>query len=193
MTSLRLDPAAVIADLDELASQSGGRFAGADRLAWTPRWLQAREWLRAKLDAIGLEPRLDEAGNMWASIDGESDGFLIVGSHIDAVPEGGWLDGALGLMTALEVVRQLRRQGGPLAIGVRFVDWADEEGARFGRSLLGSSACAGTLVPDDVRTLTDANGVTLGDALAACDIDLDRAVRAAGSLGGAAAYLRAPH
>lgn len=189
MTSLRLDPAAVIADLDELASQSGGRFAGADRLAWTPRWLQAREWLRAKLDAIGLEPRLDEAGNMWASIDGESDGFLIVGSHIDAVPEGGWLDGALGLMTALEVVRQLRRQGGPLAIGVRFVDWADEEGARFGRSLLGSSACAGTLVPDDVRTLTDANGVTLGDALAACDIDLDRAVRAAGSLGGAAAYL----
>ncbi len=189
MTSLRLDPAAVIADLDELAKQSGGRFAGANRLAWTPRWLETRQWLRSKLEAIGLEPRLDDAGNMWASIDGESDGFLIVGSHIDAVPDGGWLDGALGLLTALEVVRQLRRNGGSLAIGVRFVDWADEEGARFSRSLLGSSACAGTLVPDDVRTLTDSNGVTLGDALAACDVDLDRAVGATGSLEGAAAYL----
>jgi len=189
VTSLRLDPAAVIADLDELAGQSGGRFAGADRLAWTPRWLETRQWLRAKLEAIGLEPRLDEAGNMWASIDGESDRFLIVGSHIDAVPDGGWLDGALGLLTALEVVRQLQRNGDRLAIGVRFVDWADEEGARFSRSLLGSSACAGTLVPDDVRTLTDTNGVTLGDALASCDVDLDHAVGATKSLTGAAAYL----
>ena len=102
---------------------------------------------------------------------------MIVGSHIDAVPDGGWLDGALGLMTALETVRQLARAGSKPPIGVRFVDWADEEGARFGRSLLGSSACAGTLVPDDVRDLRDAEGVTLGDALAACDVDLDRAPR----------------
>jgi N-carbamoyl-L-amino-acid hydrolase len=189
VTALQLDPAAVIADLDELANESGGRFAGADRLAWTPRWLEARRWLRAKLAEIGLEPRLDEAGNMWASIDGESDRFLIVGSHIDAVPDGGWLDGPLGLLTALEVMRQLRRNDTSLPVGIRFVDWADEEGARFSRSLLGSSACAGTLVPDDVRTLTDANGVALGDALAECDVDLDRAVEAAKSLEGAVAYL----
>jgi N-carbamoyl-L-amino-acid hydrolase len=189
VTALQLDPAAVIADLNELANQSGGRFAGADRLAWTPRWLEARQWLRTKLQEVGLEPRLDEAGNMWASIDGESDRFLIVGSHIDAVPDGGWLDGVLGLLTALEVLRQLRRNGASLPVGVRFVDWADEEGARFSRSLLGSSACAGTLVPDDVRTLTDANGVRLGDALAECEVDLDRAVAATKSLEGAAAYL----
>jgi beta-ureidopropionase / N-carbamoyl-L-amino-acid hydrolase len=189
MSALRLDPSVVVADLDELAEQSGGRFAGADRLAWTPAWLGARRWLQAKLEAIGLEPHTDAAGNLWAAIPGESDEFLIVGSHIDAVPDGGWLDGALGLLTALEVMRQLKQRGGSLPIGVRFVDWADEEGARFSRSLVGSSAAAGTLVADDVRTLTDADGATLADALAACDVDVDAADAAAASLTGALGYL----
>jgi N-carbamoyl-L-amino-acid hydrolase len=189
MSALELDPAAVIADLDELAEQSGGRFAGADRLAWTPAWLGARQWLRSKLEAIELEPHTDAAGNLWAGIDGESDEFLIVGSHIDAVPAGGWLDGALGVLTAVEVMRQLRRRGGSLPIGVRFVDWADEEGARFSRSLVGSSAAAGTLVADDVRTLTDADGITLADAMAACEVDVDAATDAGTSLTGALGYL----
>ncbi len=114
---------------------------------------------------------------------------MIVGSHIDAVPSGGWLDGALGLMTALETIRQLARAGTPPPIGVRFVDWADEEGARFGRSLLGSSACAGTLDPDEVRDLRDADGVTLAHALAVCGVDLDGAPAAAERLTGAVAYL----
>ncbi len=189
MSDLRLDPAAVIGDLDELAAQSGGRFAGAKRLAWSPDWVKAREWLTAKLTDAGLVPERDQAGNLWARIDGERPEFMIVGSHIDAVPDGGWLDGVLGLMTALETVRQLSRSGVKPPIGVRFVDWADEEGARFGRSLIGSSACAGTLVPDDVRGLTDPDGVTLGDALAACGVDLDGAGAASERLGGAVAYL----
>ncbi len=189
MSSLRLDPQAVIADLDELASQSGGRFAGAKRLAWTPEWLEARSWLRSKLAECGLEADQDPAGNLWAAIDGDREQFLIVGSHIDAVPDGGWLDGALGLLTALETIRQLARSDTKPPIGVRFVDWADEEGARYGRSLLGSSACAGTLDPDDVRELTDAGGVTLGDALAACEVDLDAASSAKDRLDGAVAYL----
>ena len=189
MSALELDPAAVIADLDELADQSGGRFAGANRLAWTPAWLGARQWLRAKLEAIELEPHTDAAGNLWAGIAGESDEFLIVGSHIDAVPAGGWLDGALGVLTAVEVMRQLRRRGGSLPIGVRFVDWADEEGARFSRSLMGSSAAAGTLVASDVRTLTDADGITLADAMAGCEVDVDAATDAGASLTGALGYL----
>ena len=184
-----LDPQRVIADLEELARQSGGRFAGADRLAWTERWQETRGWLRGRLAAIGLEPAVDAAGNLWASLHGEREGFVIVGSHIDAVPDGGWLDGVLGLMTALETMRALRESGERLPVGVRFVDWADEEGARFGRSLLGSSAAAGTLVPDDVRTLTDAGGVTLGDALSANGVDLDGAGAAADRLKGAIAYL----
>jgi hydantoinase/carbamoylase family amidase len=189
MSGLRLDPAAVVADLDELAEQSGGRFAGADRLAWTPAWLGARQWLRGTLEAIGLEPHTDAAGNLWAAIAGEADEFLIVGSHIDAVPDGGWLDGALGVLTALEVMRQLQRRGGSLPIGVRFVDWADEEGARFSRSLIGSSAAAGTLVADDVRALTDANGIMLADALATCGVEVDGADAAGASLAGALGYL----
>ena len=189
MTELRLDPQAVIADLDKLATKSGGRFAGAKRLAWTPEWLEARSWLNAKLVALGLEPERDQAGNLWAGIDGAAERFIIVGSHIDAVPNGGWLDGVLGAMTALETIRQLARAGGTPPIGVRFVDWADEEGARFSRSLLGSSACAGTLDPGEVRDLRDADGVKLADALTGCGVDLDDAPAAAERLTGAVAYL----
>jgi N-carbamoyl-L-amino-acid hydrolase len=189
MLELALEPTAVIADLDELATQSGGRFAGAKRLAWSPDWLAARSWLRGKLETIGLPISEDIAGNIWATVQGETDAFLIVGSHIDAVPDGGWLDGVLGLMTALETVRQLKALPGRPPVSVRFVDWADEEGARFTRSLLGSSACAGTLVPDDVRELRDSGGVTLGEALANCGVDLDRAAAATTSLEGALGYL----
>ena len=131
--TFRLDTAAVIADLDELATQSGGRFAGAKRLAWSPDWLAARDWLRGKLDQIGLPVTQDLAGNIWATVQGDTDAFLIVGSHIDAVPDGGWLDGVLGLMAALETVRQLAGADLRPPVTVKFVDWADEEGARFGR------------------------------------------------------------
>ncbi|HTX31838.1 MAG TPA: Zn-dependent hydrolase [Solirubrobacteraceae bacterium] len=189
MNHLTLDPAAVIADLDELADQSGGRFAGAKRLAWTPEWEQARAWLRGKLTDAGLEPHQDAAGNLWAAIPGERDAAIIVGSHIDAVPDGGWLDGALGALTALETVRQLKRSGEVPPLTVRYVDWADEEGARFGRSLIGSSACAGTLEPGPIATLKDAEGTALVDALAACGVELEQAPNARDSLRAAVVYL----
>src|SRR5580704_3745456 len=139
--------------------------------------------------ARNQERRAVRGGETARPVAGVEDHFMIVGSHIDAVPNGGWLDGALGLMTALETVRQLSRAGTTPPIGVRFVDWADEEGARFGRSLLGSSACAGTLDPDEVRDLRDAEGVTLVDALASCGVDLDTASDAAERLKDAVAYL----
>ncbi len=145
--------------------------------------------MRGKLDAIGLPIAEDVAGNLWATVQGQTDDFLIVGSHIDAVPEGGWLDGVLGLMTALETVRQLAALQTPPPVSVRFVDWADEEGARFTRSLVGSSACAGTLVPDDVRNLRDSGGLTLVEALANYGVDLDQATNATTSLAGAVGYL----
>jgi len=189
MTSLHLDPAAVIADLDELAARSGGRFAGAKRLAWTSDWREARAWLTGKLKDAGLEPEVDAAGNLWATLAGASEDCLIVGSHIDAVPDGGWLDGALGVLTALETIRQLSHSGQTPPLTVKFVDWADEEGARFGRSLVGSSAVAGTLAPDDVRTLADADGITMVDALSTCGVALDRMGDAKSGLHGAVAYL----
>jgi N-carbamoyl-L-amino-acid hydrolase len=186
--TLQIDVDAVLADLRELRERFGGPD-GARRLAWTPEWQAARAWLREKLDALPVTVREDPAGNIWAALpgDGSTDGFVIVGSHIDAVPAGGWLDGALGLMAALGAVRALAAADALPPVEVRLVDWADEEGARFGRSLLGSSAAAGTLDPDDVRDLLDSEGTRLQDALAACGVDLDAAAGATASLDGARA------
>jgi hydantoinase/carbamoylase family amidase len=183
---LEVDADRVIADLRELADLTGGP-AGARRLAWSPDWLKAREWLTEKLAELPVTVDRDVAGNIWAELSGGGKGFVIVGSHIDAVPSGGWLDGALGITAALGVLRAL--DGSEPPVTVRFVDWADEEGARFGRSLLGSSAVAGTLDPDEVRDLRDARGTRLEDALKECGVDLDEAPQAADRLDGARAYL----
>ncbi|HEX2413059.1 MAG TPA: Zn-dependent hydrolase [Solirubrobacteraceae bacterium] len=176
-----------IALLRDLAERTSDEH-GAQRVAWTDTWALARRWLREQLDAIpGVAVDVDPAGNLWASAPGESERFVIVGSHLDSVPDGGWLDGALGVVAGLEVVRALA--GEPRALGLRVVDWADEEGARFGRSLFGSSAAAGTLDPVAVRGLTDRDGVALPDALAAHGVDLERAGAAQAGLDGAVAYL----
>jgi hydantoinase/carbamoylase family amidase len=189
--SAALDPERVLADLRELAAASGGEHAGAKRLAWSPDWTAAREWLVGKLDEVpSVVVDRDEAGNLWATLPGQrDDAFVIVGSHIDAVPSGGWLDGCLGLLSALEVLRTLAGADAPPPVTVKLVDWADEEGARFGRSLVGSSAVAGTLDADDVRGLLDADGVTLADAMASVGVDLDGAGAAAARLEDAKAYV----
>jgi hydantoinase/carbamoylase family amidase len=188
--TLEIDVDHVLADLGELHQRHGGED-GARRLAWSPDWQAAREWLQGRLAELPVTVDVDEAGNLWAELPGASaDGdFVIVGSHIDAVPSGGWLDGCLGVLSAVGVLRALATAGEPPPVTVRLVDWADEEGARFGRSLLGSSAVAGTLDPDDVRDLRDASGTRLEDALAACGVDLDGAAAPASRLHGARAYL----
>ena len=161
---------------------------GAQRIAWTDTWIAAREWLRHELDGIeGVTVDTDEAGNTWASAPGEHERFVIVGGHLDSVPNGGWLDGALNVLAGLEVLRAHAHEERP--VGLKLVDWADEEGARFGRSLLGSSACAGTLDPEAVRGLTDRDGWALPDALAAHGVTLERMKESGSRLQGAAAYL----
>ncbi len=159
-----------LADLHELAALTGGPD-GARRLAWSADWRTAREWLLGKLALLGVEVERDVAGNLWATRAGERAAVMVVGSHIDSVPHGGWLDGALGVCAALEVLRGTQGETPPVTI--KLIDWADEEGARFGRSLLGSSAAAGTLDPEAVRGLRDAAGVALPDALRENGIELD--------------------
>src|SRR5205814_5685898 len=111
--------------------------------------------------------------------------------HIDSVPNGGWLDGCLNILGGLEVLRRIAGQGGQGTppVTIRLVDWADEEGARFGRSLFGSSAASGALVPDEVRNLTDKQGLKLADAIKQHGIDIDRVLDARKELKNAAAYL----
>jgi hydantoinase/carbamoylase family amidase len=181
-------PERVLADLRELDRLTGGPD-GARRVCWTPVWEEARRFLRERLAAIGgVTVEIDEAGNLWASLAGERDEAVAFGSHIDSVPNGGWLDGALGVMAALEVLRAAAEAGAPPRT-VRLVDFADEEGARFGRSLFGSSAVAGTLDPAAVRDFSDADGRPIGEVLAEYGVELDRAPEAASRRDGLAAYL----
>jgi len=187
MQAEQVDARRAVEELKELADLTGGPD-GARRVAWTDEWKKAREWLRVKLEEIdGLEIEIDEAGNLWATAPGDSKKAVILGGHIDSVPEGGWLDGALNTIAALEVLRVLAPQQRPVTL--RLVDWADEEGARFGRSLFGSGAAAGTLKPDDVRGLKDRDGITLPDAIREHGVDLDRVNEAGGQLENAIAYL----
>jgi hydantoinase/carbamoylase family amidase len=177
----------VLADLRELADLTGGPD-GARRVCWTDEWVRAREFLHSRLAELPVEVQVDAAGNLWADLPGDGDGFVIVGSHVDSVPAGGWLDGALGEFTAVEALRSQAEVGRP-PVGLRLVDWADEEGARFGRSLFGSSACAGTLDVDEVRDLRDRDGERLEDVVARHGVELERAHESRAQLRGARAYL----
>src|SRR3954451_18995769 len=161
----------VIADLRELALRTSTPD-GAQRLAWGPVWRDAREWFAGKIGELGLRIQTDAAGNNWVTLPGSSAKTVIIGSHLDSVPNGGWLDGALGVMTALEALRM--HAGTTPPVTLKLVDWADEEGARFGRSLLGSAAAAGSLNANDVRELKDREGTALVDALKENGIELDR-------------------
>jgi N-carbamoyl-L-amino-acid hydrolase len=139
-------------------------------------WRDAREWLDAKVAALGLRADTDAAGNRWIALPGDSSRTVVIGGHLDSVPNGGWLDGPLGVLSGLDALVRYRTRPRPVTLAV--ADFADEEGARFSRSLLGSSAASGTLVPDSVRHLTDSNGVGLPDALGECGVNLDRMPRA---------------
>ena len=183
-----LTPSRTVQELRELRELTGNED-GAQRVAWTDTWAQAKEWLSGKLAGTGVEEETDEAGNQWFTLRGASDRTLLIGGHIDSVPNGGWLDGCLNVMAGVEVLRRLAEDGEP-ALTVRLVNWADEEGARFGRSLFGSSAAAGSMSDqDELRQRKDADGVTLPDAIAAHGVDLDRALDARKQLENAVAYL----
>jgi len=181
------DPARLLGDLRALAELTATE-AGAQRLAWTHTWATARDFERELLAELPVTVEVDEAGNLWATLPGERPEALILGSHIDSVPDGGWLDGALGVLAGLEVLRGIAAAGTPPRT-VKLVDWADEEGARFGLSLMGSSAVAGKLDPDFVAALRDAGGTTALDALAAHGVEVARMPEAHGRLDGALAYL----
>jgi N-carbamoyl-L-amino-acid hydrolase len=183
-----LQPARVVTQLRELRELTGDEN-GAQRVAWTDTWARARAWLAEGLADLPLEVERDEAGNDWYTLRGDSERTVLIGGHMDSVPNGGWLDGCLNVLGGAGVLRRIAEEGTP-PVTVRLVDWADEEGARFGRSLFGSSAAAGSMQDqDDLRALRDRDGVTLPDAIGAFDVDLDRATEARRQLESAVAYL----
>jgi N-carbamoyl-L-amino-acid hydrolase len=184
-----LDPRRTVRELQELRALTGDEN-GAQRVAFTPTWRKAREWLRSRFDGLPVEMHVDAAGNFWATLPGERPEALLIGGHIDSVPDGGWLDGCLNVVAGIEVLRRIHaRSGGRPPVTVRIVDWADEEGARFGKSLFGSSACSGSLDMDEARRLVDKDGVRLPDALAAVGVDFERVKESGVELDTAATYL----
>ncbi len=186
---MSLDPKRTIAELKELRALTCDEH-GAQRVAFTPMWVMTRAWLREKLAGLPIETHVDAAGNFWATLRGESDQALLIGGHMDSVPNGGWLDGCLNVMAGVEVLRRINAQyGGKPPITIHLVDWADEEGARFGKSLFGSSACSGKLDMNEARKLKDKAGVSLPDALKGVGVDFERVKECGVELKHAAAYL----
>ena len=187
--SAAVNPQRTIAELRELRALTGDEN-GAQRVAFTPTWAKARAWLRRKLDAIPAEVHDDAAGNTWATLCGTSEKALLIGGHMDSVPNGGWLDGCLNVLAGVEILRRIAAEyEGRPPFTVRLVDWADEEGARFGKSLFGSSACSGNLDMDEARGLTDKDGIRLPDALREHGIDFENVKASGDELANAAAYL----
>ena len=185
---MALQPSRVVAGLKQLRELTGDDD-GAQRVAWTETWARGRAWLAESLADLPLEVTRDAAGNDWYTLRGDSERAVLIGGHMDSVPNGGWLDGCLNVLAGAEVLRRIAEEGTP-PVTVRLVDWADEEGARFGRSLFGSSVAGGSMADqDDLRKLTDRDGVSLPEAIGAFGVDLDRATEARAQLVGAAAYL----
>ena len=179
----------VLSHLDELRALTADE-QGAQRVAWSPTWLKARAWFDEKLRDLPVEHHLDAAGNHWVTLKGASEKALVIGSHLDSVPNGGWLDGCLGVLAGLEVLIGLARTyNGKPPCTIRLVDWADEEGARFGRSLFGSSAFAGNHTIQADRSRTDRDGTTLEAALRHCGIEVGAIGEACAEQKDLAAYL----
>jgi N-carbamoyl-L-amino-acid hydrolase len=184
-----LDPKRTVAELKELRQLTSDEN-GAQRVAFTRMWSLTRSWLREKLGALPVEVHVDEAGNLWSTLRGASSRELVIGGHMDSVPNGGWLDGCLNVLAGVEILRRIAAQyGGRPPVTVRLVDWADEEGARFGKSLFGSSACSGTLDMDEARSLRDRDGVSLPDALRGVGVEFENVKKCGRELANAAAYL----
>lgn len=157
---MKINAERFLADLHALREfGASGVGKGVVRPAYTQADVAARDWLAGRFEDAGLQVAMDGMGNLFGLAEGPS---LLMGSHSDSQPEGGWLDGALGVVAALEVARASREAGGP-AISV--VSFQDEEG-RFGVTT-GSAVWSGHLPQADADVLTDHGGVTLADARAA--------------------------
>ncbi|MEX0344639.1 MAG: M20/M25/M40 family metallo-hydrolase, partial [Rhizobiaceae bacterium] len=153
------NPDRFLSDLHELRRfGASGVGKGVQRPAFSKDDIAARKWLAARFEAAGLKPHFDPAGNLFGLAEGPS---LLLGSHTDSQPEGGWLDGALGVVAALEVARACR-EAGPAGPPISVVSFQDEEG-RFGVTT-GSSIWTGHISLEEADSLTDHQGVTFANA-----------------------------
>ncbi len=162
---------------------------GMDRVAYSPEDIAGRDYTIKLMQEAGLETRLDAAGNIIGRRAGSDDNLpaIALGSHTDTVPKGGKYDGALGVMGAIEVIRTLEEQGHRTRHPLEVIDFANEEGTRFHRWLVGSRSMSGLLEQEDLDALDD-DGLSLGPCIADIGGDLSRIGEAVRSPGELAAY-----
>ncbi|MBI4593972.1 MAG: Zn-dependent hydrolase [Candidatus Rokubacteria bacterium] len=164
---------------------------GVTRPAWSPPHEAARAWLLDEMRAAGLAAWVDAAGNIFGGLGTSAFDaarpVVLTGSHIDTVPEGGILDGALGVLTGLECLQVIRERRAPHRLPLAVAAWSDEEG-RYG-SLFGSRAFCGKLAGARIPELAAVDGERLVDAMARCGFDAQRAAQAQAPAGGVAAYV----
>ena len=179
----------LLADLQALSAIGGLTDGGVDRLAWSDADLAGRRWFAKRMQEAGLEARLDAALNVFGHVPGTTGPYLLTGSHLDSVPNGGRLDGAYGAVAALEVLRTLVESKNPIAPLVEVVGFSDEEGVRFASGLIGSLALTGELDTAKLGEAHDWRGVPIDQVLAAAGREVDRLVDAHQHLASIAGFL----
>lgn len=186
----RVDGARLLDSLRDLAAIDTGPGGGANRLAFSDEDVRARAHVATLMADAGLAVRTDPAGNLVGERAGLDPGLpmLLLGSHIDTVPDGGSLDGAYGVLAAVEVARTLAEREVPLACGLAVIAFADEEGTRKTPAMWGSHAFVGALTEADLRQ-RDEDGVPMAELVAAVGGDLARIREAAAPRGSIGAYL----
>ncbi|WP_447039347.1 allantoate amidohydrolase [Streptomyces sp. DSM 118878] len=148
------------------------RSGGYRRYAWTGADAECRAWFTQQAESRGLTCELDRNGNQWAwQGDPAAGDAVVTGSHLDSVPDGGAYDGPLGVVSSFAALDELRNRGAELTRPLGIVNFADEEGARFGLACVGSRLTAGHLTAEAAHKLTDGDGVTLLQAMEAAGYD----------------------
>lgn len=168
----------------------GGNGSAVNRFAWTPELLAACEWLVERLRELGLSAEIDPAGNVIGRWDVEEAGAgtaVLIGSHIDTVPDGGRFDGALGVLSGLEAIRRLKEEGFEPRRPLWIAAFNDEEGARFDTSMFGSTAFVGDDL-SELRGRVGVDGVPLAEAMRQRGFDFDEVPRAK-AIDGVGCYL----
>lgn len=166
-TNQRIDPKRLWDSLMDMAAIGATPKGGVKRLTLTEVDKAGRQRFTAWCEALGMTVRVDAIGNMFARREGRDPGRkpVLMGSHLDSQPSGGKFDGALGVLAGLEVLRTLHDLNITTEAPIELVNWTDEEGSRFGHSLMGSGAWAGIYTLDKVYALQDVDGVTVSEAL----------------------------
>lgn len=166
-TNQRIDGKRLWASLMSFAEIGATPKGGVRRLTLTDTDRRARDRFRSECEALGLTVRVDAIGNMFARRPGRDPerAPVLMGSHLDSQPSGGKFDGALGVLAGLEVMRTLHELGIATDAPIELINWTDEEGSRFGHSLMGSGVWAGVFTQDYAYELKDTEGTTVGTAL----------------------------